>query len=365
MATALRIAESSFRCGSGRYIQEPGATLRLGEEVKLLRCSRPYIMGGKTALSLALDRLCEGLKKEGIAYTVEEYEGFCEKSRCRVIADSPALSECDAVVGVGGGNACDAAKLVAAWSGRPVITVPTSSATCAPFTALSTTYEGGRSAGTVHHKCEVNAVLADTDILCRQPERLFAAGFYDAAAKLIEINQRLVGRSEDELDVGLTASYALSQFTYRRIFELEDEATAQLRAGENGKALSDMIFLNVAATGVISGLARGSNQCAVAHKTYEALRTLFTETVYDKLHGEMVAVGLLAQLYYNGEPEKIEAFRAGMRSHGMPVSLTDLGIAPSDENLQAIHANLLKSSAMTGTNEAEHARLMEALKVIR
>jgi hypothetical protein len=62
----------------------------------------------------------------------------------------------------------------------------------------------------------------------------------------------------------------------------------------------------IAATGVISGIARGSNQCALAHKFYETARTLFPDASKPYLHGEMVGVGLLLQNHYNGEVENNE-----------------------------------------------------------
>ena len=52
MATKSRIAESAFRLGVGRYIQEERAIARLGEEIVRLGKCRPFILGSKTALKL-------------------------------------------------------------------------------------------------------------------------------------------------------------------------------------------------------------------------------------------------------------------------------------------------------------------------
>ena len=120
----------------------------------------------------------------------------------------------------------------------------------------------------------------------------------------------------------------------------------------------------MAATGVISGMARGSNQCAVAHKIYDLSRELFPAPIKDFLHGEIVAIGLLAQLYYNGRADEIEAFAADMRSHGLPTSLPGIGIEPSEANKALLYDRLLASTAMAGTNEEEHERLTRALAVI-
>lgn len=46
-----------------------------------------------------------------------------------------------AVVGIGGGKVLDAAKLVAERAQVPVVTIPTSAATCAAWTALSNVYD--------------------------------------------------------------------------------------------------------------------------------------------------------------------------------------------------------------------------------
>lgn len=361
MATNSKVVERSFRFGCGRYIQEPGALARAGEEAVRLGAQRAFLIGGKTALSLAGDTLRESLRAAGVSAEVVEYHGFCNREEAARLAASASESGCDLILCAGGGNLCDLGKLIAANAGLPVITVPTSSATCAATTPLSVTYTAEyQAAGTVHHTREVDAVLADMNILCRQPERLFAAGVYDALAKKIEIEQRLQGKEEDETDVGLSASFALAGYTYERMTALFEPACEELRRGEPGKALSDMIFLSVAATGVISGLARGSNQCAIAHKVYEGCRTLYSEAVRDKLHGELVAVGLIAQLFYNGEEAGSAEFRKKLTEHALPADLRSLGVQDAGA-VEALYRYILPTSAMAGTGDTEKERLHAAL----
>lgn len=365
MATQLSIKESSFRIGSGRYIQDSGCIARLAEEIKRLGCSRPFVIGSSTALSLARPAMEASLDAAGLHAVWHTYAGFCCEARLNEIMAADEFRAADIVIGVGGGNCMDAAKFCAASSRRPVINVPTSSATCAAFTPLSVMYTPeGRTAGTNHLGEEVNCVLADMDILCRQPVRLLVSGIYDSLAKLIETTQRLQGRTEDETDIGLLSSFALSRFSYDWMLRHLTECTDDVAQGRNSKVVYDMVYILIALTGVISGLARGSNQCAIAHKVYETTRTIRPEEAKPWLHGELVGIGLLAQLIYNSEPEASARFAEQMTALGMPIRLSHC-VPMTDADLDAMFEKICASTAMAGTGEAEKVRLRDALEQIR
>ncbi len=365
MATKSKVVEGSFRLGAGRYIQEDGAVLRLAEEIKMLGCKKPYIIHGKRAMAVAVEKIEKSLNDGNIGAVFFEYTEFCNPELCNRIIASPEFAICDCVVGVGGGNVCDASKLCGARAGLPVITVPTSSATCAAYTPLSVCYNSeGQTIGTIHHKCEVNCILADMEILCRQPLRLLVAGVYDSLAKMLEIKQRLDGKSEDEIDIGLRSSYVLSEFMYERLLSDLPKASEDVVNGENTKALFDTVYLTVAVTGVISGLARGSNQTAIAHKIYETSRSLFPHESHSSLHGELVAIGLISQLIYNGEPQKAEIFKNQMRSLGMPTSLSEAGLEMTADNIKSFTEKIEKSSALAGCSEEEILKFRQAFEVI-
>ncbi|MBE6548952.1 MAG: iron-containing alcohol dehydrogenase family protein [Ruminococcaceae bacterium] len=367
MATKSKVVETSFRLGAGRYIQEEGAISRIGEEIERLGKYKPFILGSKTAIKITKELIDKSLAEKNISAVYYTYEGFCNEGHCERIVASEEFKNCDIVIGVGGGNMMDAAKLCACLANKFVINIPTSSATCAAYTPLSVTYnDRGQKVRTVHHSVEVNAVLVDMDILCRQPIRLLVSGVYDALAKTPELNQRILGKSEDEVDIGLRSSYVMSEFIYNRMLEDLSQAVVDTKEEKSTKAVYDIVYLAIAVTGVISGLARGSNQCAIAHKVYEVCRSLYPEIVYPALHGELVAIGLICQLAYNGESEEaVKAFSAQMKSLGMPISFTDVGINADDECIEVFYQKVVSSDAMAGTSEEEQARLKKSLELIR
>ena len=365
MATKYSIKENSYRIGCGRYLHGSGIISCVAEEVIRLGCRRPFVMGGKTALSLTREAIEKSLSEHSLAAHFHTYLGFCCQDVCKEIMGSDEFKACDAVIGVGGGNLMDAAKYCAVLSGKPIINIPTSSATCAAFTPLSVCYtREGRSVGTTHHKTEVNCVIADTSILCRQPIRLLLAGIYDSLAKLYELRQRMQGISVDDGDIGLYSSYHMSEFAADFLNERLEAVISDTQNGIDSKLISDTAWITIALTGVISGLARGSNQTAIAHKVYEALRALFPAEVYSYLHGELVGMGLIVQIAYNGEGDA-EEFRRKMHSFGMPTSLREIGIEPNEENVALLRDKVLTSTAMAGTTADEQARFCKVIELLK
>ena len=72
----MPIREKSFRIGCGRYVQEEGAILTCGEEIRRLGHA-PLILGGKTALSLSQDHFEASVKNTFDAYEIIDYNGTC------------------------------------------------------------------------------------------------------------------------------------------------------------------------------------------------------------------------------------------------------------------------------------------------
>ena len=345
----MPVREESFRIGCGRYIQGSGYIKRVGEEV--LRLGRvPLIVGGKTALKITKSEIEKSVAETCNQYEFIEHTGTCNEERAKELADLAEEKGYDVIVGVGGGVICDFAKLCGYFARLPVICIPTSSATCAAYTPLSVRYTPeGRTVGSLHYSYEVNAVVVDTAILVAQPIRLLLAGVFDALAKFIEIKQRFTANSP----LGLDYAFSMAETSYNTLNGLTDRCIEDMKKGEITEAVERVIFTSIAATGVISGIARGSNQCALAHKFYETTRTLFPENAKPYLHGEIVGVGLLLQNHFNGEEQNNIALLELMKKNNMPYRLEDIGVEKGEEIYRRYIEKLCATSAIETEEEKE------------
>ncbi len=356
------VLDEAYKFGSGRYMQGEGILEKAGKEI-LRVGKKAYLIGGPHALAAAKQRLEKGLAEAGLSYTFEEYPGLNTYEKAKAVAETIKAEGFDVIVGVGGGKIMDLSKAIAYFAGCPVVNIPTSIATCAAFTPLSVMYtETGASLGSLRFEFEVSAVLVDMDIIVHEPPRYVSAGILDAMAKLIEIKNGHPVITLEDFPVDLFTSYTLAEYTYRELLRLAREAYQDVEAHRLTKAVKDVTFINVAVTGMISGISKGFGQSAIGHEIYERVRTYFTQEAKDYLHGEIVAVGLLAQLYYNQTPEKVPEFKALMREMGMPASLQDIHVEPSEENLLKLKNGILESPFIDPQTPENIQRLTEALR---
>lgn len=138
---------------------------------------------------------------------------------------------------------------------------------------------------------EVDCLLCDLDVLCRQNTRFLAAGMLDAIAKHVEISHHETIQGEVGQDVLLARQ--LAKTIYDDMMLLGPNALQR-----ETRAMERCIFHAIITTGLVSGIARGRYQSALAHALYEAIRTCYTAESRPFLHGEVVAVGLLVQSRY-------------------------------------------------------------------
>ncbi len=359
----MPIKEKSFRIGCGRYVQEPGLLGTCGEEI-LRKGKAPLIVGGKTALSLTKDTVEKSVCSVCEKYRIEEYTGTCNEEFAQQYASLAEKEGYDVIVGIGGGVLMDFSKLIGHFAKLPVINIPTSSATCAAYTPLSVRYTvEGRTVGSRHYEREVDAVLVDTAVVGAQPTRLLLAGMFDAIAKFVEIKHRF-NEETKEYPLGLDYAYILSERSYRELCEKTEKCIADMENGKITDTVEQVIYTTVAVTGVISGIARGSNQCAFAHKFYERTRELFPGESKPYLHGEIVGIGLLLQNYYNGEEENNRGLLSLMKKHGMPCSLPDIRVPATKETLETYYEKLLCGSEIDRNDAAQCKKLHDALEYL-
>ncbi len=252
----------------------------------------------------------------------------------------------------------DMAKLVADLCDLPVLMVPTLSATCAAYAPLSVVYDlEGRTEGTVFFQREVNCVLADTALLARQPVRCACAGMMDAMAKLVEI--RHYGSSVLQWPA-MNMAVTVAQHVFDRLSLIAEQAMADLQKGQATPAVEEMVYLTIAGTGMVSGLAAHWNyQSAIAHCVYDAVRKHYPKASSSFLHGEIVAVGLCAQTDYTGW--NAQAVRAMIQTLHMPQRLEEIGLDAAA--FQTICPAVIEEMYQTG-RLADKQRLMAAIQTI-
>ncbi|WHH58010.1 iron-containing alcohol dehydrogenase family protein [Petroclostridium sp. X23] len=324
--------------GSGRYLQNPGVRSVIGWEVKRFY-NKVLVVAGYTAWSVTKEAVEKSFEENGIEYTVHMFSGFCSETTVNRIVDEAKDYGVKLLVGIGGGKCMDTVKLAADRLGIRVINMPTSAATCACYATVCIKYD---DTGTpdCNEYCQqpVAAVIVDTEIIAKNcPERMLASGIADAMAKFPEIDFSIRFVTGWDITVMPLSALKLAEFNTEKYFNTAIQAIKDVREKKITPAVDDIIFTNLALTGLTSQLSSGSKQLAIAHALYDAVSKLFKSQRAKYLHGEIVSCGILVQLAVNGYSEEyIHKNMQFLKEIGTPISFSELGIAPTAENLDII-----------------------------
>jgi glycerol dehydrogenase len=228
------------------------------------------------------------------------------------------------IVGIGGGKVLDTAKLVAHQCQLPIVTVPTTGATCAAWTALSNVYDanGAFDYDVTLERCP-SLMVVDYEVIVTAPRRTLVSGIGDAIAKWYESSVSS-GSSEKTMVI---AAVQEARILRDILFQKSAEAIAH----PNSQAWREVVDASVCLAGAIGGIGGANCRTVAAHAIHNALTHL--HQTHGILHGEKVAYGILVQL-------RLEEFQgnqlAASSRHqllkfyqeiGLPTSLSDLGLS--------------------------------------
>lgn len=275
---SLSVAPAQVLRGSQVLEQAGSAIARLA--------SRPLIVGGDRTLAATLPRLQPILDAQQLQVSIANYGADCSEASLASMRQGVTAHQADLIIGVGGGKALDAAKLLAHQCQLPVVTIPTSAATCAAWTALSNVYseQGAFLYDVTLDRCP-DLLILDYDLVATAPQYTLVAGIGDAIAKWYEASVSS-GDSEQTLIIS-----AVQQARVLRDILFQKSAAALKEPGNS--AWKEVVDATVLLAGVIGGLGGAQCRTVAAHAVHNGLTHL---PVHNSIHGEKVAYGILVQL---------------------------------------------------------------------
>jgi glycerol dehydrogenase len=316
----------------GRYIQGPGSIANLGTEAASYGAKAAILLdnGIFDLLKGPVTTSCKGR----IEAQIIRHGGECSESQIAALVDAAKASGADVIIGAGGGKALDTAKAAARDLDLPVIVFPTIAASDAPCSALAVIYnDDGTVAYDTFLPNNPDLVLVDTALIARAPARFLAAGIGDALATFYEADScRRSGAQNCMKMPGITIAHEIARLCRDTIFTYGADALAECDAKTAGPALERVVEANI----LLSGIGFESGGVAAAHAIHHGLCEL--DDVHHHLHGEKVAIGVLAGLKLHGldeEFDKVHAFCAKVR---LPMRLADIGITDATDEKLAIIA---------------------------
>ena len=284
------------------------------------------------SLKSRLDRIYE---KAGLAYEALPMSGECCNEFIDEIMQSFQKSGADVIVGVGGGKTMDTSKICAGRLSKPLIIVPTSASTDAPVSEIAVLYQpDGVYIGSQKMKHNANLILVDTKIIVGAPTRLFVAGIADALATYPEALACRQSDSPNYIGEGnrrCIAGMAVAKACWDTIFADGRAAVLAQKKGIVTEAFENVVEANT----LLSGLGFLNTGLSCAHGIHSGLTAV--ESAHSFLHGEKVAFGIVVQMVLEntpaGELDKVMRFMVDI---GMPVTLEQLNVEPTIENITAI-----------------------------
>ncbi|MBR5428894.1 MAG: iron-containing alcohol dehydrogenase [Firmicutes bacterium] len=340
--------------GCSKFYNGKGVISLFADEVKRLG-GKALLIGGPSSVDRVWNIVADDCKKAGVEVVLNKHTEACTRANAESYAAKAKELGCNVIVGVGGGKCIDQAKSASVFADMPIVTVPTSVATCVASSMTCVMYTAaGTCDGQINLKKEIDVCIADEDLIATAPNRMLASGMLDSMAKLPEVMQKVENMDPADIDVIQTIQISNSKDIWNFLFHNSKELYDNK---ENSKNFSDVVITNLIQTSLVSGFAAGRGQLAIAHGVYNNMRNYFTEQARPFLHGELVAVGVLVQMHYNGNStDEIEAVRALMKSMDMPATLHEIGLEPTEENLSLMCRVLAEDTKVTEPDRIKAVR---------
>lgn len=312
----------------GRYVQGRGVLRSVGRYLTLLRPKRTALLMSARGLRGDGVTLLASLREAGIEPVVRTFGGECSLEEIAAHVSALATESVDSLVAAGGGKCIDAGKAIAFRLRAPVAIVPTLASNDAPCSALSVLYSPqGVSTGAEFYPDSPALVVVDTDVVAAAPERYLVAGMGDAMATWYEARVCLENPAA-ATTVGARptiASCAIGEVCAQTLFREGRAAAAAVAAGAVNDALETVVEANT----LLSGLGFESGGLAAAHAVAQSW-TAIPKVHAGYLHGEMVAIGTLAQLMMESRPDEARKVAEFFAAVGLPIHLGQLGIEASE-----------------------------------
>jgi glycerol dehydrogenase-like iron-containing ADH family enzyme len=329
--TNIPITPITLAIAPARVIRGTGILGTMTTEIGSLG-QRPLVITGDRTLSLVTQELAPHLSAAGLTSIAASYGADCSETANTDLKQAAIDHQADVIIGMGGGKALDTAKLVASQLRLPIVTVPTSAATCAAWTALSNIYN---VAGAFQYDVSLDRcpdlLILDYDLIATASRRTLVAGIGDAIAKWYEASVSS-GDSERTLLIN-----AVQQARVLRDILLQKSMLAL----EQPRSLIwvDVVDACVLMAGVTGGIGGAQCRTVAAHAVHNGLTHL--PACHDMLHGEKVAYGILVQLRLE---EMLQNNQLALVSRqqllkfydeiGLPCCLADLGLEDSSSDLE-------------------------------
>ena len=314
---------SQHAIAPAEVLRGPGAWAQGVARIAQL-CGRPLLLGRSAATAGLRQQLSADLAAAGLAPCSAELRHDCCEDDLSRVAIALQDGACDAVIAIGGGKVLDAGKLLAHRQELVCITVPTSAATCAGWTALANVYTpAGAFLGDVALARCPDLLIFDHTLVRQAPPRTLASGIADAMAKWYEASVSS-GASGD----GLVQQAVQMARVLRDQLMLEAESALHDPTSAAWERVAEACGLSA---GLIGGIGGARCRTVAAHAVHNGLTQL--EASHGHLHGEKVGFGILVQLrleeVLGGNQLAGQARRQLLplfRRLGLPVSLDELGL---------------------------------------
>lgn len=316
-----------------KYVQGKNVLETLGETLKDYG-SKALMVASKADLSYVQGALDASQENVPFDMIYGDFGGECTTKEIKRLREIIASSNCDVVIGLGGGKALDTAKAVSHFEGIPVVVIPTIASTDAPCSSLAVIYtEEGAFESYMFFKKNPDLVLVDTQVIANAPTRFLVAGMGDALSTYFEA--RSCARSNAKNIPGGNSTklaIAAAELCYKTLLEESVKAKAACDANVVTAALENIVEANI----LLSGLGFESSGLAAAHAIHNGLTAL--DETHHHFHGEKVSFGVLVHLVLENAPlSEIETVLAYCHEVGLPIHLGHLGIADkTDAKMRAV-----------------------------